>query len=213
MKNKIKDLVEFELKNPNSEFLLEFFQYGEINSLSINRNLLTVNQINHSKIYEVYYPLHRGRLFLQITIEHNDSLKIIDVVLKSGIDVYFLAKSKDHSLDKLSDGIENKYIKGWSKGESHGIKSRLFTSLKVRNTEINYMDPSEKIDSLMSLLHEKENKFKNLISLSDCILKIIIWNYSKETRGFKLTKQNLQDIHQFNLGIDVEYYLVDNLIH
>lgn len=197
-----------ELTNPMLESTKDVLSYVGIENEFKIEDIEGPYLCEKAGLVSVYFPILNGKVFIAVYLETGNLIRVLDVVVESGTEVYLVSRSKDLSLHEMANLSGIQPSSGRNKGDKVGNRTYDQSSLFLAISENKSEDIQIKLNRLLTFL-EQETKIENLAKETDSQIKIVFWNYFRSVEGLALTASTISRLAKLKLALDIESYLVE----
>ena len=166
--------------------------------------------MEHENQVHIFFKIKDEKYFLCISLD-KQSGKVIFPSIQNSNYCYLYATSETKSLEELASYTKIKYTKGYSKGDiikrANTQKIVKVSSIYFELLETECYETEEAIEKLLDKLSEDKQGIKELIKHSNAVIEICKNQYVSANAGMAFSKELLQRLSEFEIGIDIDTYI------
>lgn len=186
-------------------------QILEVNEVETENGKYKIEKImEHENQVHIFFKIKDEKYFLCISLD-KQSGKVIFPSIQNSNYCYLYATSETKSLEELASYTKIKYTKGYSKGDiikrANTQKIVKVSSIYFELLETECYETEEAIEKLLDKLSEDKQGIKELIKHSNAVIEICKNQYVSANAGTAFSKELLQRLSEFEIGIDIDTYI------
>lgn len=203
--------IENAVKEINSPEFANTKQILEVNEVETENGKYKVeNIIELESRVDVFFNIKGEKYFLCVSLDKQNGKVVFSSVRNSNY-CYLYATSETKSLEELASYTKIKYTKGHSKGDvierANAQKIEKVSSIYFELLDSECYETEEAIEKLLDKLSEDKQGIKELIKNSSAVIEICKNQYVSANAGMFLSKELLQRLSEFEIGIDIDTYI------
>ena len=203
--------IENAVKEIDSPEFAHTKQILEVNEVETENGKYKIEKImEHENQVHIFFKIKDEKYFLCISLD-KQSGKVIFPSIQNSNYCYLYASSETKSLEELASYTKIKYTKGYSKGDiikrANTQKIVKVSSIYFELLETECYETEEAIERLLDKLSEDKQGIKELIKHSNAVIEICKNQYVSANAGIAFSKELLQRLSEFEIGIDVDTYI------
>jgi len=193
--------------------------YLEVCEIKTENGQPIVARINENAIENtvaVYFSVKNEDYFIVVYLTQTPEIEVAFVYTESGHRVYLTATSEILTFDELAAFIKPlSPLDGWSKDDIRLKGPSTFGFSRIRFEPIKSLayGLGEKLDLLLTELEKDVEGVRNLSKNSKAFIAVCRYQYVSGNAGFGFKIETISRMHNLNLGIDIDAYLVGNYIN
>ena len=203
--------IENAVKEIDSPEFAHTKQILEVNEVETENGKYKIEKImEHENQVHIFFKIKDEKYFLCISLD-KQSGKVIFPSIRNSNYCYLYATSETKSLEELASYTKIKYTKGYSKGDiikrANTQKIVKVSSIYFELLETECYETEEAIERLLDKLSEDKQGIKELIKHSNAVIEICKNQYVSANAGMAFSKELLQRLSEFEIGIDIDTYI------
>lgn len=203
--------IENAVKEIDSPEFAHTKQILEVNEVETENGKYKIEKImEHENLVHIFFKIKDEKYFLCISLD-KQSGKVIFPSIQNSNYCYLYASSETKSLEELASYTKIKYTKGYSKGDiikrANTQKIVKVSSIYFELLETECYETEEAIERLLDKLSEDKQGIKELIKHSNAVIEICKNQYVSANAGIAFSKELLQRLSEFEIGIDIDTYI------
>ena len=203
--------IENAVKEIDSPEFAHTKQILEVNEVETENGKYKIEKImEYENQVHIFFKIKDEKYFLCISLD-KQSGKVIFPSIQNSNYCYLYATSETKSLEELASYTKIKYTKGYSKGDiikhANTQKIEKISSIYFELLETECYETEEAIKRLLDKLSEDKQGIKELIKHSNAVIEICKNQYVSANAGMAFSKELLQRLSEFEIGIDIDTYI------